>query len=271
MSVTNVVCQRRHRCLHLLTDGASYSRDGVLLSIGNKAFTVPHWPGAMSSRGSAIGGALIEWSLSNRFQSFDELVDGVETEVPLIVRRFELTDHVELILAGWSAARGAPEAYVIETSDSLPANLTQAERDAGSANGSSGEMFSPDAFALTRLPDVVMGPILSDDMVIAAHWTGVDVDGSPEAAISELRKIIEMQRHDIRGDGMCWVGGFAQLTTITPGGISQRILHRWTKDVIGEPIKPEPIDWKAYNAARAVESIPEGLSRLQRERKKALS
>jgi hypothetical protein len=54
------------------------------------------------------------------------------------------------------------------------------------------------------------------------------------------------------------------MVILTKDEITSRILRRWP-DEIGEKITPEPIDLRAWRAARAP-AIPEGLSRLQRER-----
>ena len=61
------------------------------------------------------------------------------------------------------------------------------------------------------------------------------------------------------------------LTSIDRNGITQRVVHRWEEDVIGQVVTPKPIhDWKAWReaklAAKAKAVLPDGLSRLQRER-----
>ena len=43
---------------------------------------------------------------------------------------------------------------------------------------------------------------------------------------------------------MHYVGGNALLTTIDKTGMTQRVVHRWTEDHVGEVIKPKAIDWK---------------------------
>ncbi len=262
MSVTNIICQPRHRCVHVMTDAAAYDDDGILLSIGDKSYPMPHWPGVVATRGSAIGGALIAWSLSSLFQNFDDAVDRIAEELPAIVDMFNLAKHhVELIFAGWSSRREMPEAYVIETTAKLPRNFTEEQR-AGIAKGTN---IVPGEMNLTKLSDVIQGPCLSPAIVLQSGFERFDVNRDPEAAIEALRFTIECQRHDVNPDGRCYVGGFAAVTTVTQNSITQRVLHRWEEDQIGQHIKPLPIDWQAWKAARS-SMIPAGLSRLQRER-----
>lgn len=57
------------------------------------------------------------------------------------------------------------------------------------------------------------------------------LEGHAIAALKTQREIA--QRDYAAGRTPCWVGGFAQLTTIAAGGISTRIIHRWHEDVVG--------------------------------------
>jgi hypothetical protein len=94
--------------------------------------------------------------------------------------------------------------------------------------------------------------------------TGFDVDASPEEVIKGLRITIEAQRHDEHpGLDRHYIGGCAQLTTITPTGIQQRILTRWDEDKIGELIRPRTIDWAKWRAEHSL-ATPAGLSPLKR-------
>ncbi|MGY4370746.1 hypothetical protein ACVW1A_006811 [Bradyrhizobium sp. LB1.3] len=53
-------------------------------------------------------------------------------------------------------------------------------------------------------------------------------------AIAALKTQRDIASRDFaEGRTPCWVGGFAQLTTITTNGISTRIIHRWPNDVVG--------------------------------------
>jgi hypothetical protein len=62
-----------------------------------------------------------------------------------------------------------------------------------------------------------------------------------------MRKVLAMQRHMKRPDGLGGIGGFGQLTSISADGITQRIIERWP-DVLGAPLRPGPIDWTRWHA-----------------------
>jgi hypothetical protein len=40
------------------------------------------------------------------------------------------------------------------------------------------------------------------------------------------------------------------LTSIDASGVTQKTLHVWEEDVVGDQITPLPIDWKVWRAAR---------------------
>ena len=46
--------------------------------------------------------------------------------------------------------------------------------------------------------------------------------------------------------GLGGVGGFAELTTVSRDGVTQRIIDRWPGDEIGGPLHPVPNDWTAW-------------------------
>jgi hypothetical protein len=89
----------------------------------------------------------------------------------------------------------------------------------------------------------------------------------------DLLQIMQMQREsliDYNGQDICAVGGLALLSTVARGGtITQRVIHRWPEDKIGELMQPQPItDWKQWRTALTIKSaggIPAGMSRLKRE------
>jgi hypothetical protein len=93
MSMTNIVCQSQRRIMYVSTDGASYNTDGVLMSIQNKAFPIPHWPGVVTGRGTSVMTPLLAWSLSDKFGSFNEAVADAAAVLPDIVEDFNLTGH----------------------------------------------------------------------------------------------------------------------------------------------------------------------------------
>lgn len=222
---------------------------------------MPQWPGAVAVRGQGVAGPVITYFLQLNYRTFDNVIDGIEGALPAIMEVNNLTGTVELLLAGFSEERGGPESYVIQTTDAKPVGVSDDE--------AAGAEYLADAYTLTRLPDIINGPVATSEMVQAAWFTGFTADDDPAKVISELEKLLEMQRRSIYGDGTHFIGGWGQLTTIRPDGIEQRILQKWSEDQVGELIQPQKIAWDSYNAQRAIAAvggIPEGLSRLQRER-----
>ncbi len=124
------------------------------------------------------------------------------------------------------------------------------------------------ASKLIRLPNAVSGPALSEKITKESGFTGFDLSAPPDEVIERLHITIEAQRRDEHpGLDRHFIGGFAQLTTITPTGIEQRILTRWDEDKIGELIRPRPIDWAKWREEHLQTkqpAIPAGLSPLRR-------
>jgi hypothetical protein len=217
---------------------------------------------------------MVGHDLSRAFQSFDSLIAYGGEELEQLVERYqelfppEIEIAFEMIVAGWSAEQNAPEAYVIYAVDDAytPADMTAEERTQ-----------LPEPFKFCRLPNAIYGPRITDEDMLRSGLPGIDVNDAPENAVDLMRHAIEVQRHHVpdvieEGEGTHFVGGFVQLTTVTPNGITQRVLDRWP-DEIGETIKPGPIDWPKWRAERASRRVaaalaqaPGGLSRLQRER-----
>jgi hypothetical protein len=87
----------------------------------------------------------------------------------------------------------------------------------------------------------------------------------------DLLHLLEVQRRTkfSLGEGYPerhWVGGLALLTTVTKDGVSQRVMHRWDEDRLGEIIEPLPVaDWKSWRATKAKAAMPDGMSRLKRD------
>jgi hypothetical protein len=242
MTAINVVCQKQRNCIHVVSDAASYNPDGIIGGFVTKTFTVPHWPGVLAVRGTGSAGPRIGYLLSLNFGSFDALIDGIEAMLPSIVAAIEIPSPVEIIIAGFSE-RG-PESYVIETSAETPIGVSDEAFAAMVADGSG---YCPEPYVLQRLPAITAGPPPHDEVIMAAQFHGFKEDDDPEIVIAGLRKVVEMQRQSLFDGGIYWVGGFAQLTTIRPDGIEQRILQHWPEDRVGQLIRPTPIDWAQWH------------------------
>jgi hypothetical protein len=283
LTATNIVLQPKHRCLHVVTDGASYNQAGVVQGFATKVFTAPNWPGIITGRGIASAPQLFGQRLSWKFQSFDDLVDGIEAVYLDIADELGLTEYdIELIIAGWSFERDQPESYVIYPNEQLGHGMTEEILEARLAEGKWSP--KPVPFKLMKLPGAVDGPFLNEAIKLSSDYGGIDIDEPPEKCIARMHHVIECQRHDVWAhDQKYYIGGFAQVTTVTPDGISQRILSRWP-DKTGELICPSPPDWEKWKtdhwkclgygqaapsphmSAHVAAIVPDGLSRLQRRR-----
>jgi hypothetical protein len=201
--------------------------------------------------------------ISALFSSFDELVSGVEAELPKIIDDAEElfamsgSASTEMAVVGWSEKGDIGKAFTIQTGDVSDTRDEYADVE------------QPDSFKLIERPAAFVLPAPSAEILQQADFRG---DADIEKLIPEidLLQILEMQRQsliDLNGQPSYVVGGLALLSTVARGGtITQRVIHRWP-DEIGEPILPEEIDdWKAWRNELAIKRIPTGLSRLQRER-----
>ncbi|MCK1629661.1 hypothetical protein [Bradyrhizobium sp. 162] len=237
MTATNVIISPKHQTIHVVTDAASYDRNGVLAGFVPKFYTVPGWPGGIAIRGMTVATPILGYELTARFPTFDSLIAGIEYELPAIVASWQLTSHIEMLVVGFSESRGGPESYVIETT---------AETPIGVPAGTKGE-YLPDPFILLRLPNVIAGPVIPGNIVIDAWFEGLSENDEASVLKNKLRKVIEMQRHSLYDDGIHWIGGYAQHTIISREGITQCLLQQWPEDQIGQRITPAPIDWREWN------------------------
>jgi hypothetical protein len=268
MSAINVIRQRN--AVHIISDAAVYDSDGVVQFFQPKAFSLPHLPAVLASRGPFRAGYLLGSALGAIFATFDDLVDGIEERLPEICEVFEDSlhdghkDNIELYIVGWSAEREGPETYFLQTkTNSFHTDYVPPSGD---------YYVNPAPFELVKLPEIVLGPFVTQDEAKASQASlnrDVRGPGDLDPAVDGLR-ILEMQRQQRCTMGEVeahWIGGFGLLSTVTKDGVTQRVIGRWD-DEVGELIEPAPIDWQAWNEAHPLKSPapPPGLSRLQRER-----
>lgn len=271
MTAVIIARQSRRGLIHMMTDRAVYYPDGSLADISSKVAVVPSWPGAITGRGGTLAVEYLQDEIASRFGTFDEMVGGIESDAPEMFASmppylFVAQNNAEIILAGVSRSRG-PESYVFYINGEVGIGAAEAEREQKRLGM---DVVVPQGGKLIRLPDFVATPVVSGDTIIAAQYQGIDLDGRIDDAIATMRLVIEMQRHDkVAGDFVA-VGGAVELTTISASGVESRVIDEWPEDRVGECIRPTPVNWSAWKAAhqakRAAAEIPEGLSRLQRQR-----
>lgn len=224
MTANNLVASRRHNCIWIATDAASYDDHGFVREIKSKVHAIPEWSAAITGRGNSFGVGTAARELRKRASSFDELVSIASRELPLIVDEFKLGRPFELNLAGFFG--GKPMVFFIRT---------PGEHD------SSGVGWPP--YLLMPVGVTMFGPWPSDRLIAASGLTKPDPDDAPDTIARKLHKLLELQRRTPAEDGFSRVGGFAELTTITENGIDQRILCQWPEDHVGDQMSPLSIDW----------------------------
>jgi len=271
MSASNIAFLPQHSTALVVADTAAYGDDGRVRLFRSKIHAVDRWPGVISGCGNLLAGSTLKPMIANAFDSFDELVAGIETRLPALVNDAtaelsaiagEIVElHHEFYFIGWSKAREAIEVYSIAISDKLPSDQSAeyvAEMKAvGKAAGAfellriSGE--SADVFSTPPLPFH-----LSLDSSYASPLDGDSVD----QAVRVMRLLIEAQRHVVTAEGTHLVGGWADIATVTPHGVEMGILCQWPEDQLEHAIQPAVIDWNAF---RASIGLPPGMSLEERE------
>lgn len=241
--------------LHVFGDGAYYNADGVLGTVMCKAVAIPSYPGVVVGRGHALSTLMLAREFQRRCSTFDELIDQIEDVYPEALENFAplMGEGAlnQVFVGGWSDRLDRMEMIEIENGAWLD--------DGG-------------AFKLKRLPSQFCLPGTENwDQGFARP------PRSCEEADADIENfaltILELQREQKRvtpdRPDAVYVGGLAELVTVTRDSVTSKVLHRWKEDLIGEPICPLPVDWKAWRARRATPTANvdlTGLSRLQRER-----
>lgn len=248
----------------MMVDAAAYQRDGTL--VGNnvsKCVAMPTIAAAISCTGPVTIGAYFSLKLPQEFTSFDDLVACADDVLPGMFREFAARERdgdafSTLYVIGWHEKESRPAAYAMDMWTDDSTRIDQVLDNGTNAASAQAQRFklNEQLFAGSPLPGA--------DLIAAAGLKIPDDvnDVDPEL---DLLHVMEIQRHE-EIEGAYWVGGKAVLTSIDHRGITQRVVHHWKEDQIGQPITPLPIAWKAWREARLAAIVPEGLSRLQRER-----
>ncbi len=192
--------------------------------------------------------------MPREFTNFDQVLSQGQEALPRLFSKYlddsgkEATGTVYLI--GWSEEKDQPLAVCMNMWSDGHSRIDQIIANSGGA----GERFKFEHCDFSGTP--VPSPELRHT---AGFWIPDDLNQvNPEI---DLLHLLEVQRHE-EVTGHHWIGGSALLTSIDRTGVTQRIVHTWPEDKVGEVIKPLPINWKQWIAERKYA----GLSRLQRER-----
>jgi hypothetical protein len=251
MSACNIIV--RPDVAYLFADGAAYDQDGRVTSISGKIQPLASISAAMITTGRVLDSIFYAGALDGRADDFDDLIENVSNWLPEIVleclSNFGVDDHglgQRLVFAGWSKKRNACYGFGIATMDDISGHK---------------------AFEVIRVDTAMQSPALTEAEFLTGFGhapTMADVADIETMALT----VVELQRQQKQewADGQHIVGGILELVTVQRDRIESRVLKRWP-DRPGEFIKPEPVDWPAWRAARSKPvSDFSGLSRMQRER-----
>lgn len=262
-----ILVLRQHDSVHMMTDGAAYEQpSGIMHSVDlKKCFAMPEISAAVSCTGPATLSGYWGYRLPEVFDSFDDLVATGNDRLPSLFEEYadamrEGDAFSTFYVIGWHAGAARPAAYCMDMWTDSSSRIDQVL-----ANGHAAGTTVPQRFKLAE--QLAAGtPIPAADRMTAAGLKIADDVNRMDPEI-DLLHLMEVQRHE-KIEGHHWVGGNAMLTSIDRHGVSQRIVHTWSEDEVGKVIEPPPIDYKAWRTARTMARIriPDGLSRLQRER-----
>ncbi|MCK1619555.1 hypothetical protein IVA96_23860 [Bradyrhizobium sp. 159] len=213
MTANNLVASRKHNCIFVATDAASYDDNGFVGEFRSKVHAIPEWPGVITGRGNSFGLDTAARELTCRASSFDELVSIVSRDLPVIVQQFKLDRPFELNLAGFF--HGRPMIFFIRTP------------------GDHNSMGDWPPYLVCPVGPTFFGPWPSDELISVSGFVEPNPDDALDAIARGMRKLLELQRRIPAEDGFSRVGGFAELTVIRADGIDQQILCQWPADRVG--------------------------------------
>jgi hypothetical protein len=262
--LTAIFVLRQSSSVHLINDGAAYDGStGELHSVDLvKGIALPDQHMAIACNGPALLGQYLGERIADEFASFDDFVSRGEVLLPDVFQDYA-EDNCDgdafstFYVVGWHRhATPRPAAYCMNLWTDDSTRLAQVVENSSADSGVQRFKFEELLFSGTPGP--------SGDLMTAAGFRIPDDvnDMRPEI---DLLHLLEIARHEEIEDHH-WVGGRAVLTSIDASGVTQKTLHIWEEDLVGDLITPLPIDWKAWRAALTTADIPTGLSRLQRER-----
>jgi len=229
MTAINVI--RQSCAVHILSDGVFCNAEGIVCELGPNAFALPHLPAALAVRGPTQFMPFLVHRLGRECQSFDELLTRVvpvalevHISIPMILGYGDVSPNFDLIVVGWSTRKNQPESFLVTP-----------QRDAHEDNYKT--------WQLVELPDVLIAPAVDMAQVQFLNWQlptsaeafQPDTDGVKLLEAQRLSRGRLNVRYPDENIGFT-VGGFIQLTSISPRGVSSSVLHRWP-DQAGQKIE----------------------------------
>jgi hypothetical protein len=209
LTAINVLKQKD--AVHLVSDGAAYDAKKRLVSVGPKVFPLPHLNAAIGVRGPTVALPILVHFIGHGATSYD----GLKRNIVGILKQAQANARTVL---GQSVAGAAFEVAI----------------------GGISETRGPDAYVVACNDQGVVSPLTQiNELGFMPSTPGVDAfirtqNGKTIDAADFGLNVIELQRA-AKFDGVCGVGGFAQITTVRRTGIETKLLHRWP-DQIGKPL-----------------------------------
>jgi hypothetical protein len=227
--MTAIVVIKQSRAVHLLCDGAACNGDGTLNAPMVKAWPIPHLNAVVAARGSAHLGPLFAMHAPKHgAKSFDGLTDrmpSIAQQITLdfawLLQRSWQGSQFELVVAGWSESANAPACFFI-------------------CNHPLHGVTSPPWQAIGIGPICLIPQTAEMEADLAREYPNGLKEDEADPVTDGLRILEIQRRHPFQrsSDGQSMqvaVGCFAQLTTVTPGAITTKIIRRWP-DEIGRPL-----------------------------------
>lgn len=236
MSSVVAICQTD--AIHLITDGAMYDRNGVVVGLQSKIIPLHLAKCVLAVRGSNWAALPLE-SILRFADSFDIVIErlpdlmermiAVHTEelgpdLHSAVRDFEVT------VAGWSAKFGRLMVAVASTFNACDPNDS-----AGGSYQTGYQRFVP-----LEAPRAYTAPLVDVQQVLGRQITTVgdinELDGAADSFALHCAQRVTPGAY--YGKALHLIGGFAEHTVVTRDGFEKRVMHEWP-DEVGQIIVPE--------------------------------
>lgn len=222
----------------VMTDGAVYDRDGVLLAIKRKVVVSERLPLAIAFRGNFAFAELTSRQIIGAAEEvgFDRMLAALETDLSNMPQE----PRLEILIAGISETAGPMHRMFTNWGGNEEARRKHPPFtliDPGPMHwgfgGDGGPALTLDDFGVPppRKGETTQAWLSRHGLKIFEFFRRIRVPITPE---------------DINTTRANVIGGILDLTVIKPGNVSTTLLHRWP-DKVGEKIVPRPSSLPSYH------------------------
>ncbi|CDX29030.1 conserved hypothetical protein [Mesorhizobium sp. SOD10] len=210
----------------MLTDGACYDHDGVLVGIRRKVTVSKRMPLAVAFRGNQPFGMYTSQLIINAAEELG--FDGMLADLAAALPAFARSPNYEILIAGISESLGPTQRMFMNkpaVNDTRPAfELIDPGHIHWGLGSDTGKHFTFDDIGI---------PFPRQEETIEA-W----LSRHGRSIFEYHRRMrIPIDPTDPNTDRQHLIGGILDMTVVTAGSVSVRMLHRWP-DIIGEKIDP---------------------------------